>query len=59
MPCACNKNRAASGGTVQRAGTFRVMVNGRQVYESTNGEAAKSVAIRFDNATILEPGQSA
>lgn len=37
------------------------MVNGRQVYESSNGNAAKEVADKFDEKVtrILSPGQSA
>lgn len=61
MGCNCgNKNRAASsGGATQPAGTFRVIVNSRQVYETTNEQAAKSVAARFDNPKILKPGETA
>ena len=61
MGCNCgNKNRAGASATASAvAGTYRVMVNGRKVYESTNGNAAGSVAERFDNATILAPGETA
>lgn len=60
MACACNRNRAtASGAATATAGTYRVMVNGRTVYESSSSSAANSVASRFDNATILAPGETA
>lgn len=59
MACGCNKNRAGAAGTATQAGTYRVMVNGRQVYESHNGDAADSVAARFQDATVLRPGQTA
>lgn len=60
MGCNCgNKNRATASGAPAVAGTFRVMVNGRKVYESTNGAAADAVAERFDSATILKPGETA
>lgn len=40
------------------SGTYRVMVGTppRQVYESSNKEAAETVAARFENAEILPPG---
>lgn len=60
MPCACNKNRATASGAAAVAGTYRVYgPNGRKVYETTNGAAAQAVADRFDNATILAPGEKA
>lgn len=60
MGCACNKNRAAASGAAPGpAGTYRVMVNGRKVYESANESAATTVAQRFSGATILVPGQDA
>lgn len=61
MGCNCgNKNRAGASATASAvAGTYRVMANGRKVYESTNGDAAKAVAGRFDGATILAPGENA
>jgi hypothetical protein len=34
------------------------MVGGRQVYESTNENAANTVAGRFADATILKPGET-
>lgn len=59
MACACSKNRATASGAAQATGTYRVMVNGRKVYETSNPTAADTVAQRFDNATILKPGQEA
>jgi hypothetical protein len=60
LPCACNKNRATASGVAAVAGTYRVLgPNGRKVYETTNGDAAKAVAARFDNATVLAPGETA
>lgn len=59
MACACNKSRTASAGASAPSGTYRVMVKGRKVYESTNEDAAQAVAARFAEATILPPGQSA
>lgn len=61
MACACSKNRARTTGTGTPApsGTYRVMVNGRKVYETTNETAAGTVAARFAAATILAPGESA
>lgn len=59
MGCNCgNKNRATASGVAAVSGTYRVMVSGRQVYESTNESAADTVAARFDNARILAPGES-
>lgn len=59
MGCACNKGRGGVGvNDISTSGTYRVMVNGRKVYESANGTAAETVAQRFDNATILAPGES-
>lgn len=57
MGCNCgNKNRAgASAMTKGVPGTYRVMANGRKVYESTNGKAAESVGERFDSAEINTP----
>lgn len=52
VACGCNKNRAtASGG----GGTYTVYVSGRQVYESTNKEAADTVGARFDTAEVFQP----
>lgn len=59
MACACGRNRATATATATTAGTYRVMVSGRTVYESTNKSAADTVAARFDNATILTPGETA
>lgn len=56
MACGCNKSRGAAGLTAASAGTYRVMVSGRQVYESSSKEAADAVAGRFQDATILPPG---
>lgn len=60
MACACSKNRARATGTGTPApsGTYRVMVNGRKVYETSNGSAADTVAARFASATILAPGET-
>lgn len=59
MACGCNKGATTvtADGTVVPAGTYRVMVSDRQVYESSSKEAADTVASRFDNATVLSPGQ--
>lgn len=59
MACACSKNRVASAGSTMVAGTYRVMVKDRKVYESTNEDAANAVAARFAEATVLKPGESA
>jgi hypothetical protein len=60
MACGCNKNKAAViNGEVVQPGTYRVVVGGHQVYESSDKGAADTVASRFDNATILAPGQTA
>uniref|UniRef100_A0AAU7GX91 Uncharacterized protein n=1 Tax=Streptomyces phage Geonosis TaxID=3158856 RepID=A0AAU7GX91_9CAUD len=61
MACACSKNRARATGTGTPApsGTYRVMVSGRKVYETTNETAAGTVAARFASATILAPGETA
>lgn len=61
MPCACSKNRARATGTGTPApsGTYRVMVSGRQVFESTEAPKADAVAARFANASILAPGETA
>lgn len=58
MACGCAKGRTA-GTAAAQSGTYRVMVNGRQVYESSNKTAADTVADRFANATILAPGETA
>ena len=59
MACACNKNRATASGSPAPSGTFRVMVNSRKVYETTNESAATTVAARFPTAVVLKPGESA
>jgi hypothetical protein len=63
MACACSKNRARTTGTGTTipSGTYRVMVSGRQVYETTNPTAAATVADKFDEkiTTVLKPGESA
>ena len=60
IACACSKNRATTAaGSTAVAGTYRVMVGDRKVYESTNEAAAQTVAGRFADAVILAPGQSA
>lgn len=57
MACGCaNKRNSGSGLTAASAGTYRVMVSGRQVYESSSKEAADAVAGRFQDSTILAPG---
>lgn len=59
MACACNKNRATASGAGTVPGTYRVMVNGKKAYETTNPSAAETVAARFDKAVVLAPGQTA
>lgn len=61
MACACNKNRATASGVAAVSGTYRVMVNGRKVYETTNPDAAATVAEKFDETVtrILAPGETA
>lgn len=59
MACACKGNRATASATAVETGTYRVQVNGRIVYETTNQSAATTVAERFDDATILAPGETA
>lgn len=59
--CACNKNRTAAtaaGLVGQASGTYRVMVKGRKVYESTNQAAAATVAANFPGAVTLSPGET-
>ena len=59
MACgSCRKSRAAASGVAAVAGTYRVMAKGRKVYETSNKDAAEAVASRFDNATILNPGET-
>lgn len=61
MACGCSKNRATAKGAPAVAGTYRVMVGGHKVYETTDEKAAKLVAERFEEqkAVILAPGESA
>jgi hypothetical protein len=57
--CNCNKtNKVAGKSSTTGPNTYRVIVGGRQVYESSNETAASTVASRFDNATVLEPGKT-
>lgn len=61
MGCGCNKNRGGVG-TAATGGTYRVLVSGKQIYESSSKTAADAVADRFKDAqgnplaTILPPG---
>ena len=59
--CNCNKTAKTGKGLAATAGptTYRVMVGGRQVYESSNKTAADTVAGRFDDAKVLAPGVTA
>lgn len=57
MACGCQKNRAGAAGANGTPGTYRVMVGDRVVYQSSSQESAAVVASRFDNATILAPGE--
>ncbi len=60
MACGCagrNGGQAESAQFAASAGTYRVRVNDRQVYESSSKDAADAVASRFDNAEILAPGE--
>lgn len=58
MGCNCGGNRAAAA-LSKVSGTYRVMVNGRKVYETSNPDAADTVADRFPGSTILKPGEIA
>lgn len=67
MACgACAKNRArreaaaaaANGGKAPVSGTYRVMVKGRQAYESSQRGPAETVAARYVDAIVLAPGES-
>lgn len=59
MACGCNKRRAAGAdGVAPVAGTYRVIANGRQVYETSSKSAADTVAERFSDAVILAPGET-
>lgn len=57
MACGCANKGSASGARMSESGlvTYRVMVAGRQVYESSSKEASDAVASRFTNAEILPP----
>lgn len=60
MACGCSKNRAAaSGKTGAVSGTYRVYAGGRKVYETTDPKAAGTVAAKFQDATVLAPGEAA
>lgn len=61
MGCGCNKGRAGAAGVSASGGTYRVIVGGHQVYESSSKEAADIVAGRFKAGTaeILSPGTAA
>lgn len=56
MACGCSKGRGAAASTATASGTYRVIVSGRQVYESSSKDAADAVAGRFASAEILPPG---
>jgi hypothetical protein len=58
--CGCQKGKAGFDAQGNRVapGTYRVIVNGTQVYESSNQSAAEAVSARFENATVLTPGQA-
>lgn len=63
IPCACTKNRARGDGSKPPpAGTYRVMVDGRKVYETTNKASADGVAAKFDSkrtdVRVLAPGEA-
>ena len=58
MGCNCGKNRATASGTAAISGTYQVMAGGKKVYESTSQDAAKAVAARFNDATIIPPGNA-
>lgn len=56
MGCNCGKNKAAAGAAgTSGGGTFKVNVSGRQVYESSNLDAARTVAGRYPSAEIVDP----
>jgi hypothetical protein len=56
IACGCNRGSKVAANGV--SGTYRVMVSGRQVYESSSKEAADAVAGRFETAVILAPGEA-
>jgi hypothetical protein len=61
MGCACNKNRGtASAVAAAVAGTYRVYVNGRKVYETTSSSAANTLMGKYAPgvATIYAPGET-
>lgn len=57
IACGCSKNKVNAAGVAVQAGTYRVIVGERQVYESSSGSAAETVAARFDGAKVLAPGE--
>ena len=62
MACGCSKNRATASGVAKVSGTYRVMVNGRQAYETSSSDAATEVAKQFTKSAdvkILAPGETA
>lgn len=50
-------SRPAGSAATTVSGTWRVIVNGRQVYEATSERNARAVAERFKDPTILAPGE--
>lgn len=60
MACACAKNRTSAKGAAAVSGTYRVMVGTRKVYETTNPDAAATLAEKYDPKVvkILKPGES-
>ena len=60
IACGCqNRGGGAAALTASASSTYRVRVNGRQVYESSNPSAAGAVATRFTVAEILAYGDEA
>ena len=59
MACNCSKNRVSASGAKATAGTYRVYVGTRKVYETTNQGAADAVAVKFADARVLAPGVEA
>jgi len=55
VACNCGSRNRSTAGQAANSGTYVVTVNGRQVYESSNADAAKTVAGRFDSAEITGP----
>lgn len=58
MACNCSKGRTTASGVAAVSGTYRVMVGGHKVYETSNEAAAQTVADRFESATVLKPGET-